>query len=284
VKRTIAVASGKGGAGKTTVAVSLALALADRGEAVRLLDCDVEEPNCHVQMAARLTCQEDAHVLVPEVDAERCNGCGACARACRFNALAVLKTEVMVFSQLCHACGACLHACPQGAVREVPRKFGMVRQFDAGELSLVDGQLDVGEAMASPLIEQVRERALAIGTTVLDGPPGTSCSMVSTVADADCAVLVAEATPFGLHDLAMAAEAVHYVDVPVHVILNRVMDDTEEALAFLDERGLRLLGSLPDDRRVAECAARGGLPYRDVLSFGREIRHLRDRLLEVMAQ
>ncbi|MCK4337582.1 MAG: P-loop NTPase, partial [Candidatus Aminicenantes bacterium] len=40
----MAVASGKGGTGKTTYAVNLAYALADCGHTVRLLDCDVEEP------------------------------------------------------------------------------------------------------------------------------------------------------------------------------------------------------------------------------------------------
>ena len=282
MKRTIAVASGKGGAGKTTVAVGLALALADRGEKVRLLDCDVEEPNCHVQLGVSPISTEAAYVLVPEVDADRCDGCGACAKACRFHCLAVIKHDVLVFSQLCHACGACFHACPQGAIREVPRQLGVVRSLMAGELSLVDGLLDVGEAMASPLIRQVRERGLLVGTTILDGPPGTSCSLMAAVADADYALLVAEATPFGLHDLDMASEAVRQLGVPISVVLNRSMGEELASRSFLAARNLPLLGSLPDDRQVAECAARGGVPYRDMPAFRTAIRDLLDRLLEAM--
>lgn len=282
MKRTIAVVSGKGGAGKTTVAVGLALALADRGEKVRVLDCDVEEPNCHVQLGVSPICMEAAHVLVPEVDTERCDGCGACARACRFHALAVVKKDVLVFSQLCHACGACLHACPQSAIHEVPRQLGVVRSLLAGDLSLVDALLHVGEAMASPLIRQVRERGLGVGTTIVDGPPGTSCSLMAAVTDVDHVLLVAEPTPFGLHDLAMASEAVRQLSVPCSVVLNRTVGEEAEALALLVEQGLPLLGCLPDDRRVAECAARGGVPHRDVPAFRAAIRGLLDRLLEVV--
>lgn len=279
MKPTLAVASGKGGAGKTTVAVGLALALADRGQSVRLLDCDVEEPNCHVQLGVSPAVAEPATVRVPEVDTARCDGCGACARACRFHSLAVVRKQVLVFSQLCHACGACFYACPQGAIREVPRRIGLVRQVQAGAVTLVDGLLDVGEAMASPLIRQVRLREAVAGITILDGPPGTSCSLLAATGGADHVLLVAEATPFGLHDLALASEAVRLLGLPVSVVLNRCRGEETAAQAFLAERNLPLAGSLPEDRRVAECAARGGIPYRDVPGFGAAMRDLLARLL-----
>ncbi|MDP2840938.1 MAG: P-loop NTPase, partial [Candidatus Methanoperedens sp.] len=40
----ISVASGKGGTGKTTIATNLALSITN----VHLLDCDAEEPDCHL--------------------------------------------------------------------------------------------------------------------------------------------------------------------------------------------------------------------------------------------
>ncbi|HEX7594558.1 MAG TPA: iron-sulfur cluster carrier protein ApbC [Anaerolineae bacterium] len=50
VKSTIAVASGKGGVGKTTVSVNLAVALAQMGAKVGLMDADIYGPNIPIMM------------------------------------------------------------------------------------------------------------------------------------------------------------------------------------------------------------------------------------------
>ena len=98
----IAVASGKGGTGKTTVAVAMAKALEDNA---RLLDCDVEEPNAHIFMKPQNIKESRVTVPVPVIDETKCTLCGRCGAVCEFNAIAVLKTEVMVFGELCHSCG-----------------------------------------------------------------------------------------------------------------------------------------------------------------------------------
>ncbi len=64
----ITVAIGKGGTGKTTFAVNLAYALADRGKTVRLMDCDVEEPNAHLFVRPRFT-QEESVTVHPLINA-----------------------------------------------------------------------------------------------------------------------------------------------------------------------------------------------------------------------
>ncbi|HPC46428.1 MAG TPA: 4Fe-4S binding protein, partial [Deltaproteobacteria bacterium] len=119
----VGIASGKGGTGKTTVAVNLARV---SPEPVQLLDCDVEEPNCHLFLAGDTVSSEEVRLRVPEVNAALCDGCGVCSDICRFNAIAALKDEALVFEELCHGCGGCTLVCPTGAISEKARRIGEV--------------------------------------------------------------------------------------------------------------------------------------------------------------
>lgn len=65
VRRVIAVASGKGGVGKSTVAVNLAAALAARGLRVGVLDADVYGPSIPLMLGLSGSPQHDGERLVP---------------------------------------------------------------------------------------------------------------------------------------------------------------------------------------------------------------------------
>jgi MinD superfamily P-loop ATPase len=257
---SIAIASGKGGTGKTTVAVHLAAMLSGQGRAVQYLDCDVEEPNGHLFLKPAIESTAPAAIPVPVVDMDRCTACGTCASVCEFNAIAMLK-KPLVFPELCHGCGACFIACPANAIRETPRAIGTVESGQADAIQFVQGRLNVGEPMSPPLIRAVKARRNPEAIALLDAPPGNSCPVVATVRGADFVLLVTEPTPFGLHDLTLAVDTLRPMGLPLGVVVNRADEADLRVQAWCRDQGLPLLAELPDDRRVAETYARGELLF-----------------------
>ena len=250
----VAIASGKGGTGKTTVAVGLALSL--EGE-VRLLDCDVEAPNCHIFLKPDIRHRENVGLPVPQVDAEKCNRCGKCSELCQYNAIAVVKTGALVFTELCHGCGGCTQVCPEGAISEVSRPLGVLEIGRADGVDFVHGRLRVGEAMSPPLIRAVKKHARNDGITIIDCPPGTSCPVITAMKGCDYVVLVTEPTPFGLHDLTLAVETARRMRLPFGVIINRADVGDDRVRRYCSDERIPVLLEIPDDRRIAEGYSRG---------------------------
>lgn len=257
------MASGKGGTGKTTVAVSLALAALEAGRGpVRLLDCDVETPNAALFLDPVVEERREAGVLVPELDPERCDSCGLCAEACAFHAIAAVGGPPLIFPGLCHGCGSCVWVCPQEALRERLEVTGELSAGHAGEIRFAQGRLEVGRAMATPVIRQLKAWRLpepeAGGLTILDAPPGTACPTLEAIRGADAALLVTEPTPFGLHDLDQAVQAVrNALRIPVFVVVNRDGIGDEGVDRYCAENGLEILLRIPFDRRIAEAYSEG---------------------------
>ena len=250
----VAIASGKGGVGKTMLAVNLARVAP---EPVQLLDCDAEEPNCHLFVAGETVLREDVTLAVPVVDLARCTACGSCGEACQFGGIVVLPTGAHVFPTLCHGCGACVRACGHGALQEVPRRIGELTVKEAGALTLVSGRLDVGEALAPPVVRAVRTRADGSPIVIVDAPPGTSCPVVAAVRGADVAILVTEPTPFGLNDLELAVTAIRRLGLPFGVVINRAGTGDTHVAEYCAKEGVPVLMEIPHERRIAEAYARG---------------------------
>ena len=249
----LAVASGKGGTGKTTLAVNLALA----AEApVCLLDCDVEAPNAHLFLKGNLLRQHRVTIPVPEVDATKCNGCGKCSDFCAFNAIVSFGTVPVIAPEMCHGCGGCMRVCPQKAIHEVDRRIGVVETLQSGMITLVQGRLDIGVALAPPLIRAVKE-ASRDTFVIMDAPPGTSCPVIATLRDVDFVLLVTEPTPFGLNDLRLAVDVVRELGLPFGVVINRAGDTDDYIRPYLEEEKISLLAEIPDDRRIAQAYAKG---------------------------
>lgn len=252
----ISIASGKGGTGKTTVATNLALAL---GNGVELLDCDVEEPNAHLFLKPEMERNEIMTTPIPLVDMEKCSLCRKCAEICRFSAITVVGRKVLVFPELCHSCGGCLVVCPEGAISEIGRELGTVSFGRRNSINFINGRLRVGEAMSPPLIKRVRALRDPERITLIDAPPGTSCPVIAAMQGADFILLVTEPTPFGLHDLQLAVEAVKLLGIPCGLVINRADIGDDRVLAYAEREHVPVLMTIPFDRRIAEAYSRGEL-------------------------
>jgi MinD superfamily P-loop ATPase len=255
----IAIASGKGGTGKTTIATNLAYALVNRSKSVIYADCDVEEPNGHLFLEPNWVQSINVTVKIPRIDEERCDYCGECSEICRFNALAVLTDKVLFFPSLCHSCGGCYHVCPQKAITEVDRTIGIVRVGVGKDIIAYEGRLNIGEAISPPIIKYVKKILGAADYTLIDSPPGTSCPVIESVRDSDYVILVTEPTPFGLNDLKLAVGMVRELHLPFGVVVNRYGIGDDRVHDFCADQGINILLEVPNDRQIAEVYSEGSL-------------------------
>ncbi len=252
----ITVASGKGGTGKTTVAVNLALSIGS----TNLLDCDVEEPNVHTLLLPTNLQTSSVTVPTPSVDQDKCTLCGKCAEFCQFNAIFVGKTKTMIYNEMCHSCGGCKLVCPEDAINEVERPIGRIHQSSIGDTRLVYGELSIGEPIATTLIKRVKDQVNPNAINILDAPPGTACPVIETMRDSDFLVLVTEPTPFGLHDLSMAVDVVKELNIPFGVIINRAGIGDEGVTEYCRKNDIQILMEIPFNRTIAELYSRG-IPF-----------------------
>jgi MinD superfamily P-loop ATPase len=275
----VAIASGKGGTGKTTVAINLALSIAADQESANpadplFLDCDVEEPNAALFLQPTIKERRDVGLMVPEVDLEKCTYCGRCAEVCQYHAIAVVGEKVLTFLELCHGCGSCTLNCPPGAIHEVLRVMGNVERGNAKSITFAQGTMNVGEPMAVPIIRQLKQWVITPDAkeqiVILDAPPGTACPVVETMRETDFVLMVTEPTPFGLHDLRLAVEvASDELGLPVGVVINRDGVGDQGVDEYCKSENVPILMRIPLDRRIAEAYSEG-IPLVEALPEYRE--------------
>jgi MinD superfamily P-loop ATPase len=252
----VSVASGKGGTGKTSVAVNMALSVGN----VKLLDCDVEEPNAYLLLHPEIRKKEPVYTSIPNIDRKLCNTCGECTRFCQYNAIFVAPEKILVFPDLCHSCGGCALVCSKNAITWDKYKIGTLNFGATDGVALVYGELEVSKPLAVPVIKAVKNQIKDGENVILDSPPGTSCPFVETVAGSDFCLLVTEPTPFGLHDLRIAVEVLRKVGVSFGVVVNRAGIGDRKLYDYCKEENIRIMLEIPYERRIAELYSKG-IPF-----------------------
>nr|MEE4268093.1 ATP-binding protein [Candidatus Krumholzibacteria bacterium] len=274
----LTIASGKGGTGKTTVAVNLARLACERGMHVHFCDCDVEEPNAHLFLHPDLTMRRTVQLPLPVVDQDECDHCGACADICQFNAIAALPRQTVVFPELCHSCSGCWLVCPRQAIDQGLRTLGVVESGHSSSLAFTRGLLEVGETQVPPVIEAVKETPGAVDLVIRDAPPGATCPTVASLSGSDFVLLVTEPTPFGLHDLKVAITLVRDLGLPFAVTINRDGSGDDRVRDYCRDENVKLLPGLPFSRDAAELISRGQL----LIDHAPDLRHALDQLLDAV--
>jgi MinD superfamily P-loop ATPase len=252
----LSIASGKGGTGKTSVAVNMAMSIRN----AQLLDCDVEEPNVHLLLHPKINRVKTVYSKVPVVGETLCNYCGKCAEFCQYNAIFVGAGKVLIFQDICHSCGGCQLICPEKAIKEEKHKIGTLKFGSAKNINLIYGELRIGKPMAVPIIKEVKKHIEKDKNVILDSPPGTSCPVIETVSGSDFCILVTEPTPFGLHDLKIAVEVLDQLEIPFGVIVNRSDIGDGRVNGYCDGKRIPILLEIPFQRRIAELYSKG-IPF-----------------------
>jgi len=271
----ISVASGKGGTGKTLVATNLAMSLEFP---CQLLDCDVEEPNAHLFLRPKIKKEEKVFKRVPKADVAKCQLCGKCQEVCVYNAIAVIGKKHLVFPQLCHGCGACQYFCQHGAIVEEKQEIGSVMAGESLHVDFIYGRMKIGEAMAPPIIRQVKSHIRPEMVAIIDAPPGTSCPVIEAVKGSDFVILVTEPTPFGLNDFALSVEVLRKLNIPFGAVINRSDLGNQETEIFCQENKIDILMRIPFQKEIATAYSKGELIVEALPSFRKAFAGLWERI------
>jgi MinD superfamily P-loop ATPase len=284
----IAIASGKGGTGKTTVASNLSAFLSEQAQPVALVDLDVEEPNSGLFIQGDKLTEQTAHRYIPQWDESNCIFCNQCQSICNYNAIAALPNQILVFPELCHSCYACSELCPTGALPMKQRSMGTITHFQQGNLHLFEGLLNIGEQQSPPMIAETKDYAAknlpGAAITIYDAPPGTSCPVIEATKGSDYVILVTEPTPFGLHDLKLSVETMRKTGHQFGVVINRYDEQNKLIDTYCDENNIPVIGKIPDKREIAELYSTGQLIYRTIASVQQALRHIHEKISKTVQQ
>ncbi len=270
--KQLVILSGKGGTGKTSVAAAFAHLAAEGDPQVTavLADADVDAANLELVLSPRpLETHEFIGGSVAAIDPELCEGCGRCYEVCRFDAVLPPASGIGAYTVdpiACEGCAACVYQCPEQAIAMAPQVAGSWFRSDSRYGALFHAALKPAQENSGKLVTLVKQQArlLALdegyGAMIVDGPPGIGCPVISAVSGADLALIVAEPTAAGIHDLSRVVQTTAHFRVPLIVCINKAdiyPAGTQQIEAYCRESGLEMAGHIPFDPFVTDAMVQG---------------------------
>ena len=260
----IAVSGGKGGTGKSTVAVNLAIALKKLGTELTFADLDVEAPNDHLLLGIELTDEEPVNQFMPRFDYSKCTRCRKCAEACEEHAIITLKDGTpFLMPNLCSGCRACEIVCPvPGAILEGQRLIGHTYATPTPHgFTLVTGVLKEGEERSMPLVVAAKKRALKVhreGVLLIDTAAGTGNVVSKAVEFSDLLIAVTEPTPLGIHDTELILELGRLMGIPTWVVINRAdLGERERVYELAKKYDAEVVAEIPYSENIVRSYVSG---------------------------
>ncbi len=273
----IAISGGKGGTGKSTVAVNLAVALAELSGHLMLADLDVEAPNDHLLLGVKLDEGRPVNQFLPRFNYSICTRCRKCAEVCEEHAIITLKDGTpFLMPNLCSGCRACEIVCPvPGSIEESSKVIGWIHDVETPyNIRLITGRLKEGEERSMPLVVEAKRYAAerADGMLLIDTTAGTGNTVSTALEGSRLLIAVTEPTPLGIHDTELILKLGRLMNLKMWVIINRSdLGDSSKVRKLAGEYGADVVAEIP----YSETILRSYVEGRPLVVYRRESREAR---------
>ncbi|OQY34251.1 MAG: (4Fe-4S)-binding protein [Anaerolineaceae bacterium 4572_5.1] len=270
--KQLVILSGKGGTGKTSVAAAFAhlLSLDNAPFRAVLADADVDASNLELVLSPKVISHEDFWGgQFAKINEDTCTECGICEEVCRFDAISSpvpSEKGYQVDPIACDGCAACVYQCPVEAITMHNQIAGEWFQSESRYGPLFHASLGAAQENSGKLVTLVKQQARLLAMdkdydlVLVDGPPGIGCPVISAVSGADLALIVAEPTASGVHDMHRVLETTAHFGVPAMVCINKAdiyPKGTSEIENFCHQEGISVVGKIPFDTTVTKAMVQG---------------------------